>query len=103
MTATQIGSSAIRSAVIPDGIVCSPNEVTPRPPTFKAIPTIAWSRICLRVSERRASRAKKKTRASIAAPARAKRIATIAKGGIASPAPGSTTTRIARYVVPQTT
>ncbi|RLT57746.1 MAG: hypothetical protein DWI70_01610 [Chloroflexi bacterium] len=81
---------------MPDGMVCSPYDVIPRPPTFSARPTITWSRICARVKLRSAGRATTATIASITAPARAKRSATMVNGGMALPAEGSTTTRIAR-------
>ena len=90
--ATQTGSIAIRSAVIPDGIVCSPKATMPIPPPSRRPPTMSESRHSRRVGHVEvAARRAGATRRAGARPRVTNRVAAIRNGGMLS-----TATAIAR-------
>ena len=95
--ATHTGIIPMRSAAMPDGIVCSPHATPPMPPPSSSPPTIVESRSSRRVGQRSAARSRRPTHVRSRRPASPKRAAAMRNGGSVS-----TATAIARYVDPHT-
>ncbi len=84
--ATQTGMVAMSSAVMPDGIVCSPNATMPIPPPSRSAPTMALSRHSRRLGTTKARPSRAIDHASRIRPASENRTAAIRNGGSVSTA-----------------